>query len=389
MQKVRTLLVASVFGLALSACQAGLSPDGQTVIASSDEELADESNIIVLLESEEEANTLLVNAVRRGYQLSEKKRLEGLDLVLLEFERPEGVSGPVAIGDMQRMAPSSTAGVDHFFTLQFQTDGINPVKARAYADDLVDWPEDGCPAFLSVGIIDGDVSRTAPRLAGVDIVKKDFTGGAPAAGDHGTAIADLLVGPGKLRDARLYAATVVSANAPSEGAGVHELILALDWMQASDVKLVNISLAGPYNALLDRVVKKAARDGMIIVAAVGNDGPNAEPRYPAAFEDVIAVTALDRSLEIYSQAVRGSHIDFAAPGVDVFVTSAEEGKYLSGTSVAAPFVTALIASDPSSKATDRTYDIRQHISGSTVDIGPAGRDPIFGRGLPMRTWECK
>ncbi|MEO1406139.1 MAG: S8 family serine peptidase, partial [Pseudomonadota bacterium] len=313
MPTLRISLLAGAMGMALAACQTS-SPTPQFPLAVlADEALADETNIIVLVGSEQAANALLVNATRRGYQLNDRQRLSGLDLVLMDFERPKGVSGPVAIGDMQGMEPSATAGVDHLFLLQAQDGEPVNSNARLYADDLMGWPVDGCAANISVGIIDGDVDTDAPGLSDALIVERDFSEGAPAAGDHATAIADLLVGPGKLRSTRLHAASVVSTNTPQTGAGVRELILALDWMLESNVKLVNISLAGPYNALLDKAVGQAVDKGMIIVAAVGNDGPDAEPRYPAAFDDVIAVTAIDSALEIYSRAVRGEHIDFAAP----------------------------------------------------------------------------
>lgn len=391
MHVLHALFLAGLIGTGLIACQMSAPSINHESIFSEDQDvLADDSNIIVLVASQPAANMLIINATRRGYQLNEEIKLSGLDLILLDFERPEGVSGPLAISDMQSMERSATAGVDHLFYLQEQgSEARVPANPRVYADDLLDWPSNGCAANLSVGIIDGDVETTSTRLAGIEIVKMDFSGGSPAATDHGTAIADLLVGPGKLRNTKLYAATVVSEDMPQTGAGVRELILALDWMQASDVKLVNISLAGPYNALLDRAIRRATRSGMIIVAAVGNDGPEAEPRYPAAFGDVIAVTAVDRSLEVYSRAVRGEHIDFAAPGVDVFVSSVDQGKYLSGTSVAAPFITALIASNPVSSKRDRVGDIRKRISDSAIDIGPEGRDPIFGTGLPKRTWNCE
>lgn len=388
MRIMHTLVALSLIGLALSACQSSQESQQGLFVSSAEEELSDDTNIIVLVGSEQAANTLLINASRRGYQLLEKAALGGLDLILMDFKRPKGVSGAVAIGDMQTMEPSATAGVDHFFGLQTQIEQDTSTNGRIYANELVDWPQSGCAAQLSVGIIDGHVETSAPSLASADIVSMNFSERAPAATEHGTAIADLLVGPGKLRNTRLYAASVVGAGDGVNGAGVRELILALDWLQASGVKVVNVSLAGPYNRLLEKAVRHAADRGMIIVAAVGNDGPQAEPRYPAAFADVIAVTAVDRSLEIYSKAVRGSHIDFAAPGVDVFVSSTDEGRYLSGTSVAAPFVTALIVSDPFTQPDDNISGVRQHISDSVLDIGPIGPDSIFGQGLPMRTWEC-
>ncbi len=388
MRFLRALLIASLFGAAISGCQSSADLERLNDKFPASEALSDGSNVIVLVGSEQAANDLFINATRRGYQLNEKTELQALDMFLLDFKRPKGVSGVVAIGDMQSMEPSATAGLDHFFKLQYQEPAQAPVKGQVYANDLVDWPQSGCAAFSSIGIIDGYVEASAPHLSGTEIITKNFSGDVRAATDHGTAIADLLVGPGKLRDTRLYAASVVGTESSVEGAGVYELILALNWMQLQDVKVVNISLAGPYNRLLEKTIKHAARRGMIIVAAAGNDGPTADPRYPAAFEDVIAVTAVDRSLEVYSQAVRGAHIDFAAPGVDVFVTSLDEGRYLSGTSVAAPFVTALIASAPFTKTSDRIVDVRKNISHSTQDIGPAGPDPIFGQGLPKRTWDC-
>ena len=381
-----TILSVAVF--ALSACQSAQDAGQGTAVLQAEEALSDESNVIVLVGSEQAAGTLLINASRRGYQLLEKTNLDALDLILMDFKRPPGVSGAVAISDMQSMEPSATAGVDHLFSLQAPPEQVSPTNGRIYADDLVDWPQSGCRARLSVGIIDGHVETSSARLANAEIIRKSFSNRTPAATEHGTAIADLLVGPGKLRNTRLYAASVVGAGSVVDGAGVQELIFALNWMQASDVKVVNVSLAGPYNRLLEKAVRHAASRGMIIVAAAGNDGPEAAPRYPAAFDEVIAVTAVDRSLEVYNKAVRGSHIDFAAPGVDVFVTSENEGKYLSGTSVAAPFVTALIVSDPFTQTSDNIVGIRQHISDSALDIGPVGPDPIFGQGLPKRTWDC-
>jgi len=172
------------------------------------------------------------------------------------------------------------------------------------------------------------------------------------------------------------------------GAGVPELIRALDWMQQSGVSVVNISLAGPYNKLLDSAIQKATSKGMMIIAAVGNDGPQANPQYPAAFDNVIAVTAIDSAREVYADAVRGDHVDFSAPGVDVFVTYGADGKYLSGTSVAAPFVTALVASNASLANAENIETVRKIIEQETVDLGRAGRDPVYGAGLIRAKQTC-
>ena len=150
------------------------------------------------------------------------------------------------------------------------------------------------------------------------------------------------------------------------------------------MRLVNVSLAGPYNKILDRGLAAAAERGMVVVAAAGNDGDAAPPRYPAAFDYAIAVTAVDAALEPYDRAPRGEHIDVAAPGVDVFVPA---GGYMTGTSVAAPFVTAAIAADPEAVGLG-PLDVRRHLLAAARDLGPAGRDATFGAGLATAPPGC-
>ena len=374
--------------LTFGACETFVpAPPSQTSV-SDETNLSDASNVVVLVASEQAASQLLVNAARRGYQLNTQERLEALDLILLDFQRPRGVSGAIAISDMQNMEPSATAGLDHIYTLQAMQ-GNAQAAPRIYADTMLAWPTNGCPAIVKIGMIDGALNLDAENFSGAEIVTRDFSGGTPGALDHGTAIADLLVGPGRLANARLYSASVVTASADGQGgAGVYEMISALNWMQTSDVSLVNISLAGPYNRLLDRAISRATSKGMRIIAAVGNDGPDAAPRYPAAFDSVIAVTAIDSAREIYTRAVRGDHVDFSAPGVDVYVRNSEAGAYLSGTSVAAPFVTALIASDRNMAAAKSTNLIRAELSQNSEDLGSTGRDPIFGAGLVRGKEDC-
>lgn len=374
----------------LGACEAFIpAPPAGSLVAADAATLSDSSNVVVLVPSQQSASRLLVNAARRGYQLTSQERLEGLDLILLDFKRPRGVSGAVAIGDMEKMEPSATAGLDHVYTFQ-AAQGITPSQPRTYAGSMMAWPKTGCPAMTKIGMIDGALNLEAPSLANANIELKDFSGGAPGAVGHGTAIADILVGPGRLSDARLYSASVViNSEDGKSGAGVFEMIRAIDWMQSSGVSLINISLAGPYNKLLDRAVARATSKGLIIIAAVGNDGPDAPPRYPAAFKSVIAVTAIDSAREIYTRAVRGDHVDFAAPGVDVYVQTNDAGIYLSGTSVATPFVTALIASDSILAKARTAVSVRTALSQNSEDLGSAGRDPVFGAGLVRGKNACK
>ena len=128
---------------------------------------------------------------------------------------------------------------------------------------------------------------------------------------------------------------------------------------------------------------------MVIVAAVGNDGPAAPPRYPAAFDFVIAVTAVDAELAAYARAPRGGYVDFSAPGVDVFVPLGGGGRYMTGTSIAAPFVTAMIASSPEAASLGSVAAVRGSLAREAVDLGAAGSDDTFGAGLARAPESCR
>ena len=127
--------------------------------------------------------------------------------------------------------------------------------------------------------------------------------------------------------------------------------------------------------------------GVLFVAAAGNGGPNAAPSYPAAYEQVIAVTAVDKNLRGYIHANHGDYIDVAAPGVEIWTAlpGVLEG-YQSGTSFAAPHVTAILAAvhgrvqDKSKEGFLKALAIR--------DLGQAGRDRVYGRGLVLAPIAC-
>ncbi|MEL6257576.1 MAG: S8 family serine peptidase [Pseudomonadota bacterium] len=375
--------------LTLAACEA-FAPDlpAQSEIQQAETDVVDPSRIIVLVNSVDASSNLTDKALRRGYTLREKHFLSGLDLVMLDFTIPNGLNGAASIRELESLQPGATAGLDHRYGVQPQSaetpTGFAPVSAiQNYANMMIGWPAAGCAAHTRVGMIDGRIDRDLLSNIDAQIITADFTGGAQAeASDHGSAIAALLVGSGRLSQATLYAAAVVdSSRQGGPVASVASIILALDWLRRSEVGVVNVSLAGPYNKLLDRAVTQSVRSGMVLVAAVGNDGAAATPRYPAAFDDVIAVTAIDRDSKVYENAVRGDHVDVAAPGVDVFINDLSGGRFMTGTSIAAPFVTSRIAADPTLSKMTSAASVVGALRTSAIDLGPKGPDDTFGAGL--------
>ncbi|SDZ96155.1 S8 family serine peptidase [Rubrimonas cliftonensis] len=347
-------------------------------------EILDAREVVVLTAPPHEAT--LARSLRLGYTEISTHRLTDLDEVLIVLAIPPGRTIAQAIAEIEAASPGATAGAHHLYRLQSAT---GAEAGRFYANALIGWPDDGCEAVRSVGMIDAGVAPSHPGLADGRVVqRKFFETDAPPASDHGDLMAGLLTGPGRLTGAALHSANVVDpAIDGGDAAGVVGILRAVDWLRGEGVDVVNISLAGPRNKLLDRGLARAAARDMVLVAAAGNDGPAVPPRFPAAFPFVLAVTAVDRTLEVYDRAARGAEIDLAAPGVDILLMDRGRMRVLNGTSAAAPFVTAAIAADHGLESLEISA-VRRRLAAGARDLGPAGRDAIFGAGLVSAPESC-
>jgi subtilisin family serine protease len=147
---------------------------------------------------------------------------------------------------------------------------------------------------------------------------------------------------GAARGASLLVADVYGGDAAAGSADT--IARALGWLAERGVRVINISLVGPPNRLLERAVAALRARGVIIVAAVGNDGPAAPPQYPASYPGVIAVTGVDARDKALTEAGKAAHLDFAAPGADMAAALPGKGyAIVRGTSFAAPLVAARLA----------------------------------------------
>jgi len=269
---------------------------------------------------------------------------------------------------------------------------------RCFARQAIGWKDTlaPCAKGLKVGVIDTDIDEAHPAFEGRHIHRLDFApdGRFPAPNWHGTAVLSLLAGssltntPGLIPDAEFFAANIFYSDDSGEmTADTISLLKALDWMKHFDVKLINMSFSGPRDGLVGEAIGRMSEEGAVFVAAAGNDGPTAEPSYPAAYPQVVAVTAVTKDLHNYRYANRGDHIDVSAPGVDIW-TAAPGGRagYHSGTSFAAPHVTAVLAVEPPEALRQGKADLLDNLA--MMDLGPEGRDAIYGRGLLLAPSEC-
>jgi len=107
--------------------------------------------------------------------------------------------------------------------------------------------------------------------------------------------------------------------------------------------VINVSLVGPANLIVAAVIKWMLERGYLIVAPVGNDGPQARPLYPAAYPGVIAVSGVTGDGRLLPEASRGSRVDFVAPGIATAPDIAGREVAVRGTSFAAPVVSRHLA----------------------------------------------
>ncbi len=299
-----------------------------------------------------------------GFRLLSSERIEGLDIAFTRLAVPQDMTLAEAQRRAAELAPQAQIEAD---TLHFEAGretGAAPLPLAAAVTT-------GATAAtgVKIGVIDGGAGRAVPLAA-----QKGFAAGAPFASDHGSAVAGLLHshGAGQVWVADVYGRDPAGGNASA-------IARALGWLTASGCRVVTISLVGPRNALVERAVAAARGKGVVVVAAVGNDGPAAPPAYPASYDGVLAITGTDRKGRALIEAGRALHLDYAAPGAGVYARDAG-GRIRAwrGTSFAAPLAAVRVAA---ALGTGGGGAWRARVDAEARDLGPRGADKTFGRGL--------
>lgn len=321
-----------------------------------------------------------------GFTIRERQDLTTLGRILLRVAAPEDREIAQAALELALDAPGTQVDFNHVYRPGANDEEEPLAGAPAVNRSATAQPQ---AAELAIGLVDTAIARGHEALRGADIVERDFV---PFAGErptaHGTAVASVLVGEApkltpQLSGARVYAASVFFADPEGDDAATAaSLAAAAEWLAAQGLRVVNMSLAGPPNRVLEAAIAALVERGVIVVAAVGNNGPNGEPLYPAAYGQVVGVTAIDSARRIYRYANRGPQVNFAAPGVDVRVARNRGGyRELSGTSIAAPHAAAVIARTLASHTAAAPGAVLAELERAALDLGAKDFDPVFGFGL--------
>lgn len=208
---------------------------------------------------------------------------------------------------------------------------------------------------------------------------------------HGTHVAGIIGGlnngygvKGVAYNAELYAVKAFDAKGQ---AYVSDMIEGIDWSVAKGMDIINLSAGSQTGSTAFKsAVDKAYASGLLIVAAAGNDGNSTGAGdtvdFPARYPSVIAVGAVDRYSKRADFSSTGSTLEVTAPGERILSTyTGNQYAYLSGTSMATPYVAGVLALIKQAYPNSTNQEARQILIGHTRDVGPAGRDPYYGYGI--------
>lgn len=251
---------------------------------------------------------------------------------------------------------------------------------------------------ITVAILDTGMDFSHPDIKDAVIDAKDFTKSHSGAYDnagHGTHVAGIIaarqnssgvVGVAPL--AKLLIGKVLGDN----GYGSSESVVnGIKWAIEKKTNIISMSLGSQYpDERIHQAIKDAVKQGIFVICAAGNDGPSLDTiNYPGAFDETVAVGSIDRRRNISSFSSRGKQVDIVAPGDDIFSTYPPKNyAKLSGTSMATPFVSGVVAlmlskhKEFGGKTPIKNQaDLLQHLSATAIDAGPHGFDPAYGFGI--------
>ena len=326
---------------------------------------------VVVMSSRDDMASLIA---KDGLKVIESFKLASFGLKGFRVAVPSSNDEAKVLARLKRLDPKSIATLNNLYS---------PARGDAVALSPTAAKGNGTAKRTNarIGLVDARVDSKHPLLRQVSVSARMFGIASSTEDNHGTAVASLIAAsaPG----ANIYAASVFSElQNGSEIASVDAIARGLDWLAHNNVPVINLSLTGPANPILQAVTERLIEKGHVLVAAVGNEGPHAPAQYPAAYPGVIGVTAVDSNNKVYLYANQGSYVEFAARGVDTKVATASgQVEIASGTSFAAPIVAVALARMMPQPDRELAKRAEEQLAKSARDLGEPGRDSVYGYGV--------
>jgi subtilisin family serine protease len=336
------------------------------------------------------------NVVRRyNLTLIAETQSELVGTVVHRYRVPNRMTVPAAIRAMTRATGVAYVQPNYMFDRPNYVFRLQSASATAaggaslqYVVDTLRLPEAHLLARgeqVPIAVIDSGIEAGHPEMAGRVAKSFDAVGGAFQPHEHGTGMAGAIVSHAQLTGISPRASILAArAFAPGQAAGAQgtsfHILKAMDWSIREGARVINMSFAGPRDPMMTRAIQTASSQRIVMIAAMGNEGPTAPVSFPAADPNVIAVTATDQQGRLFDAASRGNHVSVAAPGVDILLPAPRGGYQISsGTSVAAAHVSGIAALLLERQPGLDPMQVREILQ-QTARAG-AARDPQLGAGL--------
>ncbi len=328
----------------------------------------------------------------RGFRVAREASSGLMRGQISRVEGPPGRSAASALQLLRSLAPGALAARNDLFrryALSRYRPMGEPCRERCETFEITAWQPSmmSCAIAPRIGVIDTRVDTSHPSLAGAQLTTMTVRrqDRRPSDAEHGTGVVSLLVGqPGTAIVGVLPRASVLAVDAfhregNGDSADVFDLVAGLDWLVDNGARVINLSFSGPGNTVMAEAIARVTAQGVSVVAAAGRPDGGASG-YPARYDGVLAVSAVDVRLRPSRLSSRGTHIAFAAPGVGIVVAGPRKShRQVDGTSFAAPFVTAAVAMSLGGNGS--AADASDRLRAQVKDLGAPGRDPVFGWGL--------
>jgi len=296
-------------------------------------------------------------AVADEYSLKEVEHwpIQSLSVYCFVYRVPEGADRNTIIADLNEdTRVESAQPLQSFETSVSDVEPYDDKYANLqYGLDILDIAaahQTSKGAGIRIAIIDSDADRTHEDLRGrIERTRVFSNQGQSADQNHGTAVASVIgarsnnalgiVGIAPEATLELYVACWSGGADRPATCDSFSLSKALDAMLEDPPHVLNLSLNGPHDPLLQRLIQRAAQDGVVVVAA-GPSGDGPQKNFPSTMREVIGVsmTTNDRA------AVATSDTMLFAPGNEILVAvPTDRYDFRSGSSLAAAHVSGVVA----------------------------------------------
>ncbi len=344
----------------------------------------------VVIEVSNRASARQIAALQRRFRLQriESHRFTLTGITFFRWRIPDRRSVRSVIRALERDRLVASAQPNYLYKMQ-QSAAASDSGSAQYALAKLNLPQAHALATgkgVRVAVIDSAVDLANPELAGAIVEHFDTLKGPRKADPHGTAVAALIAGHGKLMGAapgaEILAVRAFDPDKQGAQGSTFNILKGLDWAVQQHARIVNMSFAGPPDPALSRALEAVDHRGIVLIAAAGNAGPKSPPLYPAAYAQVIAVSATDADDHLLQQSNRGRQIALAAPGKEILVAAPGGGVAVSsGTSYSAAEVSGIAALLIERDGQLKPAGVRRLMEETAHDLGPKGRDHLFGYGL--------